>query len=149
MATKKNTGIIDIDLSVTKKKQFRIDGDDNRIIELNTSDMTIIERLNEVYPKLESLSARTAELSDDDVEGGIKALKDVDKEMRELLDYTFDSPISSVCAPDGSMYDLFNGEFRFEHIITVLLNLYENNISKEFNNMEKRINKHTAKYTKK
>lgn len=149
MATKKNTGIIDIDLSVTKKKQFRIDGDDNRIIELNTSDMTIIERLNEVYPKLESLSARTAELSDDDVEGGIKALKDIDKEMRELLDYTFDSPISSVCAPDGSMYDLFNGEFRFEHIITVLLNLYEDNISKEFNNMEKRINKHTAKYTKK
>ena len=149
MATKKNTGIIDIDLSVTKKKQFRIDGDDNRIIELNTSDMTIIERLNEVYPKLESLSARTAELSDDDVEGGIKALKDVDKEMRELIDYTFDSPISSVCAPDGSMYDLFNGEFRFEHIITVLLNLYEDNISKEFNSMEKRINKHTAKYTKK
>lgn len=149
MATKKNTGIIDIDLSVTKKKQFRIDGDDNRIIELNTSDMTIIERLNEVYPKLESLSARTAELSDDDVEGGIKALKNIDKEMRELLDYTFDSPISSVCAPDGSMYDLFNGEFRFEHIITVLLNLYEDNISKEFNNMEKRINKHTAKYTKK
>ena len=149
MAAKKNTGIIDIDLSITKKKQFRIDGDDNRIIELNTSDMTIIERLNEVYPKLESLSAKTSELSSDDIEGGIKALKEVDNEMRELLDYVFDSPISSVCAPDGSMYDLFNGEFRFEHIITVLLNLYEDNISKEFNNMEKRINKHTAKYTKK
>lgn len=146
---KKNTNVIDIDLSVTKKKQFRIDGDDSRIIELNTSDMTIIERLNEVYPKLESLSAKTAELSSDDVEGGIKTLKDIDKEMRELLDYTFDSPISSACAPDGSMYDLFNGEFRFEHIITVLLNLYEENITKEFNSMEKRINKHTAKYTKK
>lgn len=146
---KKNTNVIDIDLSVTKKKQFRIDGDDSRIIELNTSDMTIIERLNEVYPKLESLSAKTAELSSDDVESGIKTLKDIDKEMRELLDYTFDSPISSACAPDGSMYDLFNGEFRFEHIITVLLNLYEENITKEFNSMEKRINKHTAKYTKK
>lgn len=146
---RKNTNVIDIDLSVTKKKQFRIDGDDSRIIELNTSDMTIIERLNEVYPKLESLSAKTAELSGDDVEGGIKTLKDIDKEMRELLDYIFDSQISTACAPDGSMYDLFNGEFRFEHIITVLLNLYEENITKEFNSMEKRINKHTAKYTKK
>ena len=146
---RKNTNVIDIDLSVTKKKQFRIDGDDSRIIELNTSDMLIIERLNEVYPKLESLSAKTAELSSDDIDGGVKALKDIDKEMRELLDYSFDSPISSACAPDGSMYDLFNGEFRFEHIITVLLNLYEENITKEFNSMEKRINKHTAKYTKK
>lgn len=146
---KRNTNVIDIDLSVTKKKQFRIDGDDSRIIELNTSDMLIIERLNEVYPKLESLSVKTTELNSDDIDGGIKALKDIDKEMRELLDYVFDSPISSICAPDGSMYDLFNGEFRFEHIITVLLNLYEENIAKEFNNMEKRINKHTAKYTKK
>lgn len=149
MATKKNTGIIDIDLSVTKKKQFRIDGDDNRIIELNTSDMTIIERLNETYPKLESLSVKVSDLSSEDVDAGVKTLKEVDNEMRDLLDYVFDSPISSVCAPDGSMYDLFNGEFRFEHIITVLLNLYEDNISKEFNSMEKRINKHTAKYTKK
>ena len=44
--------VIDIDLSPTKKKSFRIDGDNSRIIYLNTSDVNIAIRLEELYPKL-------------------------------------------------------------------------------------------------
>lgn len=146
---KKNTNVIDIDLSVTKKKQFRIDKDDNRIIELNTSDMTILERINEAYPKLNELGAKVASLEGEDVDTGVAALKEVDTEMRNLMDFIFDSPISSVCAPDGSMYDLFNGEFRFDHILTVLLRLYESNINSEIKQMQARMSKHTDKYVKK
>lgn len=140
--------VVDIDLSVTKKKQFRIDKDDNRIIELNTSDMSILSRLQESYPKLDELSNKAMTLSSDDtLEATVEVLNDIDKEMRQILNFIFDSDIADVCAPDGSMFDMFNGEFRFEHIVSVLVGLYEENIDKEYKLMAKNIRKHTDKYT--
>ena len=44
--------IIDIDLSFTGKKCIRFDNDDNRVVYINTSDMTLFSRLSKVYPKL-------------------------------------------------------------------------------------------------
>lgn len=140
--------VVDIDLSVTKKKQFRIDKDDNRIIELNTSDMSILSRLQESYPKLDELSTKAMSLSEDDtLETTVDVLNSIDKEMRQILNFIFDSDIADVCAPEGSMFDMFNGEFRFEHIVAVLVGLYEDNIDKEYKLMVKNVRKHTDKYT--
>lgn len=140
--------IVDIDLSVTKKKQFRIDGDDTRIIELNTSDINILSRLQDSYSKLDALGTKAMSIPDDSsIEDTVAILAEVDKEMRELVNYIFDSDISDVCAPDGSMFDMFNGEFRFEHIISTLIGLYEKNIDNEYKLMAKKIKKHTDKYT--
>lgn len=165
MADKKvvnmNSDIQDINLSVIRKKRFRVDSDDNRILELNTSDLNILARLKEAYPKLIAIadnafkdlpqvdtseevdfinSAETAELID--------SLKKADSEMRELVDYIFDSNVSEVCAPSGSMYDPINGQFRFEHIINVLAALYETDVEKEMGAIAARVKKHTGKYSK-
>lgn len=142
------TSITDIDLSVTNKKQFRIDKDDSRIIELNTSDLNILSRLQECYPKLDSLGTKAMSISsDNEMDDTIATLKEIDKEMRDLVNFVFDSDIADACAPDGSMFDMFNGEFRFEHIISTLIGLYEKNIDKEYKLMAKKIQKHTEKYT--
>ena len=143
--------IIDIDLSVTRKKRFRIDGDDSRIIELNTSDMTILNRLDESERRLKALaeSANVDLTGEDETDGAVVTrLLATDKEMRDIIDYLFDSPIADICAPDGSMYDPFNGKYRFEHILETLFTLYEQNISDEIKKMRKNVRKHTDKYTK-
>lgn len=155
------TDIIDIDLSAIRKKRFRIDGDDNRIIELNTSDLSILPRLKETYPKLMELNKQVSEMSEstpesDDTDGVedsrfdnvIDTLTKVDKSMRELIDYIFDSNVSEVCAPSGSMYDPINGQCRFEHIISCLTNLYETDMSAELDKLSQRTDKYTSKYTK-
>ena len=149
MATKNN--IVDIDLSVTNKKQFRIDGDDERIIELNTSDVSILSRLQDSYPKLDALGMKAMSISSEETnkEETVQILKEVDEQMRALLDFIFDSDVSEKCAPNGTMFDMFNGDFRFEHIINTLINLYENNLDKETKLMMKKIKKHTDKYTRK
>lgn len=146
----------DIDLSTIRKKRFRINGDNNTILELNTSDMSIVSRLDKLYPKLQQLSQDAAvqklnmeEFNDD---SSIKELSDVlkriDMAMRDIVDEIFDSNVSEVCVPEGSMFDPFNGEFRFEHIIDVLSKLYENNFNAEFKKMSARLKKKTSKYTK-
>lgn len=146
-----SNNIIDIDLSVTRKKRFRIDGDDSRIIELNTSDMTILNRLDESERRLKALaeSANVDLTGDDETDGAVVTrLLATDKEMRDIIDYLFDSPVADICAPDGSMYDPFNGKYRFEHILETLFALYEQNISDEIKKMRKNVRKHTDKYTK-
>lgn len=156
--------IIDLDLSVTKKKKFRFDKDNSRIIELNTSDMNILARMSEVYPKLKEQQEKAAKLmegieltdNEDVLDSEVskdmvtiaERLKAIDTDMRELIDFMFNAPVSAVAAPDGSMYDPYEGSFRFEYIITLLIKQYENNLQSEFSKMSRQMEKHTAKYTK-
>ena len=153
--------VTDISLSAVRKKRFRIDGDDSRIIELNTSDLNILARLKEAYPKLVALAEGafknlpevdgTAEdynfATDEATATLVTTLTEADKKMRELIDYIFDSNVSELCAPSGSMYDPINGAFRFEHIISTLSALYEADISSEMGTIARRVKKHTDKYT--
>ena len=149
--------IIDVDLSAIKKQRFRINRDNSKILELNVSDMGIIARLDEMYPKLIALQEKVATLADmeDDADGdteilstAAKKLTEIDKEMRDNLDYIFQSNVSEVCGSEGSMYDPIDGVFRYEHIISTLSKLYENNFDVEFRKMKDNMKKHTAKYTK-
>lgn len=153
--------IQDIDLSAIKKKRFRINGDPNKILELNTSDLSITSRLSKSYEKLNKYmdevgkelqnvpDSGEAELSDDQERLVEENLAKIDAKMREEIDYIFDAPVSEVCADEGSMYDPFNGMFRFEHIIDAITKLYENNLNSEFNKMKRRVSAKTSKYTKK
>lgn len=145
-----------IDLSETRKKRFRINGDNNLVLELNTSDMNTIVRLRDDYPKLMKLANRVLTLKDkiegeteqDELTRMANTIESIDTEMRELVNHIFDSKVCQVCAVDGSMYDLFNGKFRFEHIIEKLSDLYGNNMKDEFKAVNARVKKHTAKYAK-
>ena len=153
---------VDINLSETQRVRFRIDGDNDRILELNIADMGIVTRLRDGYPKLDELTSKIAsfedidEISEEDDEPATRkivnkvgtAVEEIDKEMRDIMDGIFDANVSEVCAPDGTMYDLFNGKYRYEIILERLLPLYNENMDKEYKAISKRIQKHTDKYTK-
>ena len=159
-----NQDVVDINLSEIQSKRFRIDGDDDRILTLNTTDLGILSRLKEAYPKLisftqDAVSKLPEELPEIDenesileapaVESIISVLKEIDANMRKQIDYIFNSNVSDVCAPDGSMFDPINGKFRYEHIIDKLSNLYSDDISNGMNKISTRVRKHTDKYIRK
>lgn len=154
---KHESDVEDLDLSFLKRKRFRINGDDDKILELNPTDMSITIRLNESYPKLNRLMdeavKRISEISTkngDDFEAQLRdaaeTLKDIDKKMRDEIDYLFDANVSEVCAPDGSMWDPVEGAFRYEHIIERLSALYEHNIDREFEAMKRKVENRATKY---
>lgn len=152
----------ELDLSLSGRKRFRIDGDDSRVLELNTSDLNLITRLRSAYPQLKDIAQNAFKdlpdaviedenydfMEDEATSKLSEALQDADTKMRSLLDYIFDSNVSELCAPHGSMFDPVNGKLRFEHIIDTLAPLYETDISTEMNKVTANVSKHTAKYTK-
>lgn len=137
--------VIDIQMELPKKSRFRINGDSTKMLELNISDLGIIKRLEKGYEALQSEMSKVGELNPED-EKFTEKLEDIDKMMRDQIDYIFDSNVSEICASNGTMYDPWNGQVRFEHIIDTLLGLYEKNINDEYRKMKNRVRKHTDKY---
>lgn len=140
-------------ISLSRKKSFSIDGDINRIIQLDTSDMNIMVRLEETYPEIQQLAIEAVDRivaskdSEDENSSLTAVLKDIDNKIREKINYIFASDVADACEPTGNMYDPIEGDFRFEHIIQTLLNVYADDILAGFKQMQARVKKHTAKYT--
>lgn len=150
--------VTDIDLGFVEKKKFRINGDFNRMLELNVSDLNITQRLKVDYPKLKSLLAEAQDKitnlpEDEDSEKVLgefaDTLTDIDNKMRTLIDHIFDTNASEVCAPTGNMFDPVGGQWRFERIIDKLTTLYTNGLNAEFNQIKNRVESKTSKYIKK
>lgn len=140
--------IIDINIGGAKKQKFRINGNNDAIIELDLSDLGIVDRLRSGMEKLSEEMANIAALPNDD-DNLSEMLKQADQKMREYVDYIFDYPVSAVCAKYGTMYDPKDGKFRYESIIDGLTKLYADNINAEYNKISQRLAKHTEKYTAK
>lgn len=147
---------IDVDLTPIKRRKIRINGDSNRVLELNTTDIGLVSRLSELYPKLEELQKQFNDLEVKfDEDGDItdesfmavgKAVKEIDSKMREYVDEIFDSNVSELCAPDGNMFDPINGSYRFEYIIEALANVYSDEVQKNIEKRKELVRKHTTKY---
>ena len=91
MGTKKKTNVTDIQLNISKKEQFRINGDDSKIIELDISDLGVLNRLRESYPRLQDLGMKGFETESDE-DSDIKtlgeymdALDNINTEMCDIL----------------------------------------------------------------
>lgn len=145
-----------INFNFNKKKKFTIDGDENKVIELDTSDVGIVTRLNDSMTKineLEKKQERLTELSSQNDDTAAldftQLFSEVEREMRDIIDYIFDSSVADTILGKSSVFSPVNGKYKFEQIIDVLLGLYETDIKKETSKINtEHINKHTAKYVK-
>ena len=144
-ANKAVDNIQDITITGIQRTKFRINGSNDAIIELNLSDMSAIERLEDSYKKLQQSMEELSNLNSED-ENLTANMKRINTEMCETIDYIFDYPVSAVCCKHGTMYDLTDGMFRYEHIIDSLSKLYTNNLNEEFKKLRKRVQKYTDKY---
>lgn len=150
-----------IQLNISEKQVYTINGNKDNFIKLNPNDMGVITRFNAIIPNLESIEAKYVEALESIVksntEDGVdfdfvkfsEILDTVDKDMREVINYIFDYDVCSVCAKDGSLFDLSDGEYRYAVIVETLLNLYEDTIAEEMKKLSERMKKYTDKYTTK
>lgn len=152
-----------ITFNVETKEEFFIDGDENRVIKLDTHDINLVNRLTDAIPKMQALDKRWSALTEaanvlqetediedtlEDVNKFSETLKGIEKEIRTILDETFDSPgMSDTILGDSSAFSPVNGKFKYEQIIDVLVGLYESDIKKEADKFNRtKVKKKTAKY---
>lgn len=143
-----------ISLGITTKT-YTIDDDPNRTIELDPSDMGVIGRLDEAIPKIDELMKALVEagksMSGDGGVGFGAKLKELDVQMRELVNGIFNYDVCSVCVRTGTLFDVVTGsdKFKFEVLIEQLSKVYEDTITGDLKRVQNRMNEHTKKYSKK
>lgn len=168
------TKLVNLDLSATKGTTVQVNGDPDKKFTLNLSDFGIYNRLtdglNQLYDLFASMKDEMAEIAqntdteteqgegdllpedDNKAEGNalklLEVMKTMDSKMRNIVDYIFSAPVSDVCVPDGYMFDLFEGQLRFEYVINAITKLYENNINAEYYKLKSRINNKLPQYVK-
>lgn len=146
-----------IQLNISEKQEYTINGNKENVIKLNPSDMGIIARTNAVMQKLNDaeknyadLMIKIAESGKDDEEFDFNAFSEgftkINDEMKEMVNFIFDYDICSVCAKDGSMFDLCDGEYRYVVIMETLIPMYTDTIQEEMKKRVEKMKKHTAKY---
>jgi len=146
----KDKNIVNLDLSETARTKIWVNGDCTKVLELNLTDMGVMSRLQDSYPKLDELTAEvknlaSADISDEEI---VATFKKIDKQMRDIVDNIFDYPVCDICCDGGSMYDPVGGQLRFEYIIDRISKLYKTSLNEEFKRMQAKMKTHTAKYTK-
>ena len=146
-----DSNALNLDLSEIARTPVWVDGDCTKVLRLNLTDMGVMGRLQDSYPKLDELTAEvqklaaSADASDKDI---VDTFRKIDKQMRDIVDYIFDFPVSDIVCDGGSMYDPIDGQLRFEYVIDRISKLYESSLNEEFKRMQAKVNTHTAKYTK-
>lgn len=170
MAVKKTTsstqfdGNVDLGFSVSKKK-FTVGGDPNLIIEFDPSDLGVANRLSKALPEFSKLNEEWEKLNSSaekfiesaSEEEAIQAsnefsskFDELETAIRKIIDEVFDGDVADKLLGNSSSFSPVNGYFKYEHIITAMLNCYEKQIQDEapkFNS--RKVQKYTHKYIKK
>lgn len=138
-----------------EKKRFCINGNPDNVIEINTSDTGIIERLESAYNNLLELGEKAVTIKAGDIDINSEKsgefftqLAEIDKKLSETLDYIFDAKVAAACSGGGKMYDPVDGFFRFEAILDDLMTVLQEDLQAEFEKIAKKRAEHTAKYKK-
>lgn len=121
-------------------KHLAINGDENRIITINPTDIAVIKRYNEVIPQLDELSEKYKEIPQ---EKTVEAISELDKKAREFIDYIIGSPVSGTVFGTANCLSYAGGQTIFENFLTAYMNYMTPAIKSEYEKSKKRIEKYT------
>jgi hypothetical protein len=154
-----------INLNLSTKQKFTVDGNADKIIELDTNDLGLVRRLSNSISSIHELESQWKELeisaksmeankevSDEAViEDAIdfsNKFTQLEQSMCEIVDTIFDSEnLCDTLLDGGSIFSIVNGKYKYEQIIDVLIGLYEKSIKADAEKINKRkIQSKTQRY---
>lgn len=121
-------------------KRLAINGDENRVIVVNPTDIGIVARYREKLPEIEKLSAET---------GNSEEISDIlDKKVREFIDYIISSPVSETVFGKTNCLSVAGGQTIIENFLTAYMEYMKPEIKAEYERSKKRVEKYTQQLPK-
>ena len=113
-------------------------------------DFNLPDRLNKGWSKIQKCldKARdTIEVDDENMESVAESISNVDKEIKEQLDFIFDTDLSSIFGNTHLATPTKSG-FLVENLMNALMPIIEREIKKAQKNSEAKKRKYTKRYSK-
>lgn len=131
----------------TGRKEIAIkrDGVDVGSVFFSPSDASIIKRIREVQDRLKDINV---ELDTEELDAALGKADEVDKQLRDAIDYAFDYPCSEVVFGAGYSFTTAKGVSAVQQFLTGALDIISKEMTKEAEASKKRQDKYLAKYSK-
>lgn len=123
-------------------KEYSINGDESRILRINTSDMNIITRMNKAEKELQKIADKCNSATADNA---IETLSYLDNEVRKQINYVFDGDVSNIIFGNTNSISLAGGKPIFENFLEAVLPIIKEDISTEQKKIERKVSKYTSK----
>lgn len=131
------------------REAITINGDPNRTIYVQASDFNIKVRARQAQKNIGALLEEIDKANPENEDAFTDVLEDIDKKVREQINFIFNSdvsePVFGACSP---LMTLSNGKSYVEAFLDAIIPELERIAKKAAEASEKRIAKHTRKYTK-
>lgn len=131
------------------REAITINGDPNRIIYVQASDFNIKFRARQAQKNIHALLEELDKANPENEEAFADVLEDIDKKVREQINFIFNSDVSqSVFGACSPLMSLKSGKSYVEAFLDAILPELEKIAKKAAQASEKRIAKHAGKYVK-
>ena len=131
-------------------KEFSINGDENRVIRFNPSDMAIIKRLEEAKNKISESMAIKDDIELDNegkpinsLENYSKVISHIDNVIKEQINYIFDSDVANVVFGNQSPLANIKGKPLYERFMESVMPEIKKAVEEEAKESRKRVEKYT------
>ena len=129
-------------------KRLSINGDENRIITINPTDIAVISRYNEVLPKLDELTEKYKNTDNISVDKTAEIISELDIKAREFIDYIIGSPVSDTVFGTANCLSCAGGHTIFENFLTAYMEYMTPAIKSEYEKSKNRVEKYTKQIKK-
>lgn len=131
-------------------KTYAINGDENRVIRINTSDYALLDRLVEAYKRIESIEkpdapAAAADSPVEKVAAAAKVINDIESQIRDAIDYIFNTDVCSAAFGAQSALSSIGGVPLYERFLNALLPVVTSDIKSEMAAHKERVGRYTEK----
>lgn len=119
--------------------------DKNNVIRINTADFGILDRAEKAQAKLAELQEKAEKIQNIDGtnEPKYSVLGEIDKAIREQIDYVFGAEVSTPAFGSAYCFSLCDGVPMFENFINALLPVIEADCKAEAEKAKSNISKYT------
>lgn len=131
-------------------KEYKINGDENRVIRFNPSDFSIIERINTAYEEINKATDidTDIELKPDgkpvsELEKVAEIVSGINTTIKKQIDYIFNSPVSDAVFGNQSPLSMVKGMPLYERFLDAVIPVIQQEVKKEQEASQKRIEKYT------
>ena len=129
-------------------KEYQIGDDENAVIRINTTDVGILARLNEAVKNIEQIQKKYENAEKAESTDAIQLITECDKDIREQINYIFDSDVCTVAFGEVNCLSLVGGKPIFENFLEVLIPVMQADFESAQKISDEKVGKYTSQVKK-
>lgn len=129
----------------TGLKSYTINGDESKVIYINTSDLGIPKRAKQAEKELKKIADECANIEDSlSIDESIELLDKFDGQVKKIIDYIFNADVSEVVFGRTNSLSMVDGKPVFQNFLDAVIPEIVKDTDKEYKKSQKNITKYTS-----